>query len=503
MTFNVDAFLADAYRDCIREESDLREEQVEAIDWLLKQRAGLLLADVGTGKTAIIETLLDRLFLNGYTGKVLVIAPIRVGNRVWMQEHRLWQHLAYLNPVMLRIADDDPRLAGFKGSRKTIRKHGLRNQLLSSPNQIHVVNREAVSWLVGRFVELERKGKLRELAPWPYPIVIVDEASVLGNHNNEIFTALKRVRHRIKRFYELTASPASQTYMKFFSLSYLLDEGERLGKNITTFRERYFSYNQYSMRWNLRPEADKEIEARISDLCFVIRRETNFQVMTRRIQLPAAIKGKYDDFERDAILEIGDVEIEGITAAALSNKLLQFASGAVYDDKKHAHLIHDEKIEELKQLAEETLDHPIMVAYWYKSTLARLRKAFPQALIADSEGKFEADWNKRKFKLMFGHPRSIGHGLNLQFGGHHIAIFDMFWPLDLFLQFIGRLDRPPQANTVMVHLLSAVGTHDEAVSQNLERLRRAEETMKQRLRDLQRKYGNVSQHDQHREVSEL
>lgn len=476
------------FRDCIRTEDDLRDEQVEAVDWLLTRRAALLLADVGTGKTAIIETLLDRLFLRGYWGKILIIAPIRVGNRVWMHEHRLWRHLAYLDPAMLRVADDDPRLDGLKGPAKTMRKHVLRSEALKSPKRLHVINTEAVSWLVSKFVEKKPNGKLREIAAWPYPIVIVDEASVLGDHNNEIFIALKRVRHRIRRFYELTASPASQTYMKFFSLVYLLDEGERFGKHITPYRQRYFTQNPYSMKWDLRPGADKEIEEKISDVCFVIRRETNFQIQTRNIRLPPVIMRQYEDFERDAILNIDDQQIEGINAAALSNKLLQFASGAVYDDNKRAHVIHDEKIEELKQLAEETLDHPIMVAYWYKSSLARLRKAFPKAAVMDREGKIEADWNKRKFKLMLGHPRGMAHGLNLQFGGHHIVYFDMIWPLDLFLQFIGRLDRPPQQNTVMVHLLSSVNTHDEAVSRNLERLRQAEEDMKRRLRDLQRKY---------------
>jgi hypothetical protein len=201
---------------------------------------------------------------------------------------------------------------------------------------------------------------------------------------------------------------------------------------------------------------------------------------------------QYRDFERDLVMELSDdVIIDAINGGVLSNKLLQYASGAVYDANHKPHFIHDEKIDELRQLMDETLDNPVMVAYWYKPSLARLREAFPEAAVMDREGKIEEPWNKRKFKMMLVHPRSVAHGLNLQFGGHHIALFDIFWPLELFTQLIGRLDRPGQTDTVMVHLLSAVGTMDETVALNLQLLQSAEDAMFRRLQALRRRLKSL------------
>lgn len=495
----LDAHLDTVFADCIRSEADLFPDQREAVEFLWKHPFSALYLDVGLGKTAISYTIIDRLWLRGYTGKILVVAPIRVATRVWPFEPRLWSQLAYLTSTVIRIDDNDPRLKrayhiGYQHGRaqgyepdmcrriaqrmETKRKHELLEQLLDSPEQIHIINREAVNWLVERCAE---RGE------WPYKVVFVDEASCLGDHQNIIFKALKRVRPYIKRLHELTASPASQTYMRFFSQIALLDGGERFGKNITPFRERFFTYNRYSRRWTLRPGGAEEIERLISDVCLVMRREKNFQVNIRPIRLSPAVMEAYRQFERDLVLELPeDKFIDAINSAVLSNKLLQFASGAVYDSGKQYHVVHDEKIEELRSLYDETLDHPILVAYWYKSSLARLRKAFPRAAIMDKEGKLEEGWNKGKFKMLLVHPRSVAHGLNLQYGGHHLILYDIFWPLDLFTQLIGRLDRQGQKSTVVVHLLSAVSTMDETVAANLQLLRNAEESMFRRLQALRR-----------------
>lgn len=511
------------YADCIRGEDDLRDDQLEAIQFAWDRPFSALWLDVGKGKTVVSYTIMDRMWCEGYTGKFLVIAPIRVANRTWPFEPKLWRQLAYMQTTVIRVEDDDPRLKaayaqGYQhgkareykadmctriGQRvRTKRKYELLCELLDSSNFVHIINREAVPWLVEQF---SQKGS------WPYKVVFFDEASCLGDHQNEIFKVLKRVLPYISRFHELTASPASQTYMKIFSQIYLLDKGERFGNGITAYRERYFIYNQYKRTWTLRPGAAEEIERLIADICLVQRREKDFQINVRPIYLSALTMDKYNDFERDLVLELPDgVEIDAINGAVLSNKLLQYASGAVYDKtaaldingdpvlnsrgipriKKIWHSIHDEKIEELKSLYQETLDEPIMVAYWYKSSLERLKEAFPEAEIMDREGKLESRWNKRKFKMMLVHPRSAAHGLNLQFGGHHIVLFDIFWPLDLFTQLIGRLDRPGQMSTVMVHLLTAVGTMDQTVSANLSLLQNAEESMFRRLQLLYRRRKN-------------
>jgi len=478
MSFDTQRYLDSIYADVERVESDLFDDQRAAIEFTWNNPFSALYLDVGKGKTAISLSVVDRLFCEGYTGKVLVIAPIRVANRVWPQEPRLWSHLAYLGTTVLRVEDDDPRLKGFNGSAKTKRKHALLRGLLDSPKPIHVINREAVRWLVD---ECKRRKR------WPYKVIFFDEASVLGDHKNEVFKAIKEVRSKLIRLHELTATPASQSYMRFFSQIWLLDKGERFGNHITPFRERYFTYNPYQRKWTIRPGSAEEIEAKIADICLVMRREKDFQVNVRPIRLSPKALTEYQEFERDLVLRLpDDTVIDAINGAVLSNKLLQFASGAIYDEHKRYHVIHDEKIEDLKSLAEETLDNPILVSYWYKSSLERLRKAFPKAAVMDKAGRLEEPWNKGKFKLLLCHPRSVGHGLNMQHGGHHLAIFDIFWPLDLFTQLVGRLDRQGQVKQVMVHMLSAHGTMDDVVSANLRFLQGAEESMFKRLQDLRK-----------------
>ena len=502
MTFLATRYLETVFRDCVRSRDDLFPDQLEAIEFAWEKPFSALFLDVGVGKTVVSETVIDRLITEGYAGKVLIIAPIRVATRVWMREHRLWRHLAYMQPELIRVDDADPRIkqhgqrvygiarafghnpaeaAGVRGRAERAKKVALRTALLDSPKQIHVINQEAVSWLV------EERGR-----NWPYSVIVFDESSRLRDHNSQVFKSLKRVLSKITRFHQLTATPASQSYMHLFAQIYLLDRGKRLGVGITNFRERYFTRNQYTQVWSLRPGAAEEIENKISDICIVQRRKRDFQVNIRQIVLSSAMMKQYRDFERNLILELpDDVIIDAINGTVLCGKLIQFASGSIYDENKQAHLIHDDKIDELKQLLEETLDNPVMVAYWHHSSLARLKKAFPDAKVMDREGKTEEPWNQGKIRLMLVHPQSVGHGLNLQFGGHHLVVFDMFWSLELFTQLIGRLDRQGQTKTVMTHLLVVKNTIDETVALNLQLLRSVENAMFSRLQALRRKYKSL------------
>lgn len=510
MPFDLQAFFDETFADCIRGEEDLRDEQQQAIKFAWERPFSALFLDVGVGKTVVSLTIMDRLLMRGYLGKFLIIAPIRVATRVWPFEPRLWRQLAYMRMLIeiLRVADDDSRLAaawdhglkigkeaGHKAKMrqmiaqrmKTARKTELMAQLIASDKPIHIINQEAVPWLCEQF-----EGKV-----WPYQVIFWDESSRLGDHNSEAFKAMKKLLPFIKRFHQLTATPASQTYMKLFAQIYLLDRGERFGKDITTFRGMYFDHNHYAHTYKLRKGAAEEIERKIADICLVIRRDKNFTVSVRPVRLSTELAAQYQQFERDLVLELPEATIDGVNQAVLSNKLLQYASGSVYDrvvelnpvtgdpkERKVYYTLHDEKIDDLKSLIEETLDEPVMVAYWYKSSLERLKAAFPQAVVMDREGKLEATWNKRKHKMMLVHPMGVAHGMNLQHGGHHVAVFDIFWRLDLFTQLIGRLDRPGQSNTVRVHLLTTIGTMDETVSRNLEQLRGAEDAMFRRLRQL-------------------
>jgi SNF2 family DNA or RNA helicase len=457
--FSASRYLRNVFADVIRESIDLHDYQREAVDWLYDKPMSALFLDVGLGKTPIILTLLDRLFTEGFDGKVLIIAPIRVAARVWMQEHRLWGHLAYFRPTLIR----DP---------KPIR----RKTLLDDPAQIHVINQEAVAWLVNQYPDTNS---------WPYQVVIFDESSRLRNHTSVVFKKLKSVLSQIERFHQLTATPASQTYMHLFSQIYLLDRGQRFGKFISRFRDAYFDYNRYTFTYTLRQGGAQAIEKKISDICFVLKGKRDFIINTHAIVLPDM--RQYDKFVRTFLLEIPEDQIiEAINGAALSSKLLQLSSGAVYDEVRRYHVVHDEKIDELRDIIEQNNGEPVLVAYWFKSSLDRLKKAFPTAVVMDREGKIEGPWNRREIPILLAHPQSVGHGLNLQAGGHQLVVFDAFWSLELFTQLIGRLDRQGQTRTVVVHLLSCVGTLDEVVTSKLQHLDNAQDAMFRRLRELHR-----------------
>lgn len=456
--------------------ADLTTDQIAAVEFMHATPFSALFLDVGFGKTVISLTMLSRLIVDeGYKGKILIIAPIRVATRVWPYEPRLWWHLGWMSMKVIRIEDSDPRL---KGKDRTAIKHRLRAELLDSPEQIHVIDQHAVDWLVTQWAGRRR---------WPYKVVIFDESSRLRDHNSVTFKAIKKIRPHVRRFHELTATPASQTYMHLFSQIWLLDQGERFGSHITPFREQYFIQNPYSHAYTIRPGAAQEIERRIADLCLVMRRKRDFQVRIRSINLSAKLLEDYEQFERDLVLQLPDAEIDAVNAAVLCGKLLQFASGFVYDEARAVHRVHDEKIEELRSLVDETLDEPILVSYWFKGSLQRLREAFPDAAVMDREGKIEASWNRREHKMMLIHPQSAGHGLNLQSGGRHLVVYDLFYSLELFSQTVGRIDRPGQTGQVMVHLLCARDTIDGIVARNLQALRKAEEDMFSRLREIRRR----------------
>ncbi len=290
--FDSQSYFDEVFAGCIYAEKDLFEDQLDAIEWAWKRPKSALFLDVGKGKTVISGTIIDRLITRGFHGKILIVAPIRVANRVWMKEFKSWRHLAYMNPVMLRIDDDDPRLGNTKGSIRTSIKNHFRRKALDSPNQIHIINQEAFPWLVDELFMRER---------WPYQVVIFDEASRARDHNSEIFKAFKRVLSKIKRLHLLTASPASQTYMHLFSQMYLLDEGKRLGTHITPFRKRYFDQNTYNHTYTIQPGAAEDIEEKIADICLVQRRDRNFIVRPRNIDLPRDIMQRFTMRRRNII----------------------------------------------------------------------------------------------------------------------------------------------------------------------------------------------------------
>lgn len=395
------------------------------------------------------------------------------------------------NPVTVQEKKDCVSVARRLAARKAIREHKERN-----PACIYIINREQVEFLVDAWGE-----------EWPYDTIIIDESSALKDHKTNRFKALAKVRRsgKIKRMHQLTATPAAETYLHLFAQIYLLDLGERLGKSYTEFTERFFKFNKYNFSHKLLPGAEEEIAELISDICMTMKAEDYLDLqkpisVVHKVRLDDEQMAMYRKLERESVVTLpSGVEIEAETAAELSNKLLQMSSGVLYErilevdpitdevvKRRVVHDIHNHKIEKLQQLVEEAAGGPILVSYHFKSSLEKLTKAFPNAVVMDKEGKAVKEWNAGRIPILLVHPQSAGHGLNLQRGGWRIVFYDLPWSLELYLQLIGRLARQGQTEIVIVNHLVAEGTLDELVLECLLDKRDAQEalfTLLKRLRE--------------------
>jgi SNF2 family DNA or RNA helicase len=364
--------------------------------------------------------------------KPLIVAPLRVANTVWHNESNDWSHLEEL---------------GF-----SIITGNLKERLsaLNKKADVYVVNRENLSWLIDYY-----KSK------WPFDLLAIDESTSFKNPTSKRFRDLKKVLKYIKKRIILTGTPAPNGYMDLFSQIYILDEGERLGKNVTRYRNTYFDKDFMGFNYVLKEGAAERIQEKIKDIVYHVPTEGNVNlpdVVSTVIDTPLtpALMKKYKDFEEDMIMMIEDNEITSISAAALSNKLLQFSSGAVYDEDQNIHFIHDLKFDTLDEVIEENPNDNILVAYNFKHELLRLKKRYPSAVVLSKGGSEVKAWNEGKIKMLLVHPASAGHGLNLQHGGSLAVWFGFTWSLENYQQLNKRLHRSGQKNTVrLVHI--AVG----------------------------------------------
>lgn len=513
---DIHAFIRAKFTNVVRGRDDMHAYQADkAVPFLRENPFSALFIDMGMGKTVSTATVIGDLLAEFAYDKVLVIGPLRVATETWPTEFGLWQHTAWMNFSVIHVDDSDPRLAVARraaasaaraqglssaeaakvGQRaETAEKNRLRALAAHSSASVHIVSRDWVEWLVNLHG-----------VKWPYRMVVIDESSGFKDYKSGRFKALAKVRNTeglIERMHLLTATPAAETYEHLFAQIFLLDRGERFGKHITKFRERYFNYNRWSMKWKLREGCEDEILQKIADICLVMKAEDYLDlekptILRRPVHLSESEMALYKAMETNFVVTLADgTEIEAETAAALSSKLLQLASGVLYetvetegpgDEIKRStkvHAIHAHKIAELQQIVEELQGSTVLVAYHFKSSLERLRKAFPKATVMDRDGKCVKPWNAGKIPMLLMHPQSGGHGLNLQAGGHHVVFFDLPWSLELYLQLIGRLARQGQKEPVFVHLLTAVGTMDETVHQALSMKEDAQELLFSKLKRL-------------------
>lgn len=498
------------YSRVVRGREALHPYQVENVAHLKKNPYSALWIDVGLGKSVISLTLLADLLNEGKCKRALVVAPLRVARSTWPEEIKEWRQAAGIEYTLIRAEDSDDdikavykehydrfyaaerrvgetsRVASRNAARKAspfrqAAKEAKRQRLALEDTELHIINVEQLVWLVEFW---ERRG--RETGEtWPYDTCFLDESSKFKDASTQRWKALNKARSRLKRLYQLTASPASEHYEGLFAQLFLLDRGERLGRTMGGYHKKYFTQLP-SRKWHLRKGNDKRIADKVADLCKVVKLDDvreyvqveDWVPITRRVVLPAEVKERYEAFERDFILELPDQIVEAMNSAALFNKLLQLSAGAVYDAERNVVPIHDEKIEDLKELVEELGDTPVLVTYWFQSTLQRLRKAFPDAVVMDREAKCKDAWNAGKIKMLLVHPASAGHGLNLQKGpGHDIVIYDPFFSRELYEQVIGRLARQGQKRVVRVWRLTCVDTYDEMVYECLEDKHRGQERL--------------------------
>ena len=421
-----------------------------------------LFLEMGLGKTVATLTAID-ILLHDYfeVNRVLVIAPLRVAEDTWPREIEKWDHLSHL------------RISKVLGSPERRRK------ALKADADIYVINRENVDWLVG---ELGKK--------WDFDMVVIDELSSFKNHQSKRFRALRRVRPLIKRVVGLTGTPAPNGLIDLWAQIYLLDQGERLGKTITGYRDRYFIPGERSghivYKWREKKEAEQRIYEAISDIVVSMKAEDWLELPEKiernvPVKLEPKARDLYDKLERDLLLPFADADVVASTAAVLSNKLLQLASGAVYDEGKGVKKIHVAKLDVLEDIIEAANGKPVMVFYNFKHSLERILERFPQArcLRKGAAGQVDIrDWNNDEIPIFLLHPKSAGHGLNLQESSCQTVVwFDQIWSLEEYMQANARVHRQGQTRNIIIMRISAEGTMDEEVIQALERKETGQEAL--------------------------
>jgi len=427
--------------------------QKYATEFIETHNESAILLDMGLGKTSITLTAINNLLFDSFdVHKVLVIAPLRVARFSWKAEIEKWEHLHNLKYEIV-VGTEKERLAA------------LRNNA-----NIYIINRDNVKWLV------ETMGY-----KFNFDMVVIDELSSFKNYSSQRFKSFMRVRPKVKWMVGLTGTPSSNGLMDLFAEFKVLDMGKRLGRFIGEYRNTYFEPDkrngQIIFSYKPLPNAEKQIYKKISDITISMK-STDYLEMPKLIKNNYSIIlddneiNKYEELKDDLVLELPGGEITASNAAVLSNKLMQMANGAIYDENKEFVKVHDKKLEALEDLIESANGKPVLVAYWFKHDLDRIEEYLKSKKIETERldtDKSIQDWNNKKISVALIHPASTGHGLNLQDGGSTIIWFGLTWSLELYEQTNARLWRQGQkSQTVVIEHIIAKGTIDEQVIKALE-----------------------------------
>lgn len=435
------------------------------IDHMLDTERNGCWAAMGTGKTVSTLTAMNTLQMLDSRPQ-LVIAPLRVARSTWPDEACKWHHTRHMH-VLPIVGSERERLSALK-----------------QDAHVYTTNFEQLPWLVDQY----------ERRPWPFRTVVVDEATKLKGFRLRQGTArakaLARVAHtQCERFVELTGTPSPNGLMDLWGQIWFLDKGRRLGRTFDDFKQRWFTQSYDGFNIEARPHAQQEIQNVLRDLCLTIDAKDWFDlkdpiVNDIMIELPAKARAHYEDMEKRMFTELAGHEVEAFGAAARTVKCLQIASGAAYvGETSEAWVeVHDAKLQALEEVIEEAAGMPVLVAYHFKSDLARLRKAFPKGRQLDADPQTIRDWNAGRIPVLFAHPASAGHGLNLQDGGNILVFFSHWWNLEERMQIIERIGPTRQLQAghdrpMFIHNLIAAGTVDELVIKRVQTKREVQDLL--------------------------
>lgn len=427
-----------------------------AKDFILAHKVSALFLDCGLGKTITTLTAINELMYDSFEiSKVLIIAPLRVAQSTWKEEIEKWDHLNLLR-YSIAVGDEKERLKALK-----------------QKSDIYIINRENVDWLVTKSgIDIN------------FDMLIIDELSSFKSHTSKRFKSLLKIRPYFERVVGLTGTPSSNGLMDLWAEFRVLDLGERLGRYITHYRNKYFLPDKRNgaviFSYKPQPNAEERIYRRLADITISMK-STEYLKMPElilnelEINLDEEDQIKYKKFKKEMVMTIQEKEIDAINAASLLNKLIQLANGSIYDEDKKFYEVHNKKLDKLEEIIESANGKPVLVAYWFKADKERIEKRFKVREIKTADDIKQ--WNMGMINLALIHPASAGHGLNLQSGGSTLVWFSLIWSLELYQQTNARLYRQGQKDTVVIHHLITKNTIDEDIMKSLKRKDKTQEAL--------------------------
>ena len=448
--------------------------QRTAMQWIVdKPKCGLFL-DMGLGKTVSTLTAIQQLIDDCEVSRVLVVAPKKVAETTWSTEAQKWEHLRDLKVVKVLGTEKQRCLA------------------LSQKADVYVTGRDNFVWLVGKY-----GGRL------PFDTLVIDELTSFKSAKSERFKAMRIALPSVHRVIGLTGTPAPNGLIDLWAQMYCLDQGERLGRSVTKYREAYFEthrWNNIVVRCDVRKGCEEIIRNKIADICLSMQAKDYLQLPdlithTATVELTPKVREAYERFEREKVLEFKTehgqepANVLAQSAAGLMNKLAQFANGAVYDDSMQVHEVHSEKLDRLAEIVEAANGNSVLVFYQYKHDVTRIAAKLKGYRVRAYQGEKDLnDWNAGQIDVLLAHPASTAYGLNMQQGGHYIVWFGTGWNLEHYQQANARLHRQGQQHPVQVYKLICAGTVDEKASAALEGKKGVQQSLLDSLNYLLRKY---------------